>query len=499
MYREQPKRREQQETARRVTESSRPATARRSASQALRTDEPSTHSRRIFIQRALQVGAADDPYEREADAVADHVMGILRLSDDPGIVVPSDASVEGGGRIRRAAPIAGSIRRTPTRIVRSAMSLVGREGGMVDGEVESKIRSSRSGQALDPILRQGMEGAFGADFSNIRVHRDSAVAPTIAARAFTHGSDVHFAPGAYSPESASGQRLIAHELTHTLQQGSAQRTMRSTAPVQRDHTDTGIKKEAAIEGFSKKVKARATGAKNPMGSTKEFNKLAYGHRVAKIVKYVNAPLAKAHTPEVSGSVSSSMTFPNAEFDFVTWKVVVGPLADDADMSDDQIGSLSDNVYHESRHADQWFRIARLKAGESPAPTADELAASLSIPASVAAAAVKRPIKPLTKLQRFFHTKKWGERQDVKLAEAESWYESIYGANGATRNEVLGDIQVRYDEYRALSEEVDAWDAGGKAGAKVRQLIAANRLKAAAAAKAKADAKSKIKSKAKSGG
>jgi hypothetical protein len=329
-----------------------------------------------------------------------------------------------------------------------------------------------------------MEGAFDADFGSVRVHTDSTVADSIDAVAFTHGNQVHFAPGAYAPESTSGQHLIAHELTHTLQQGATRRTMRvsrARSDIQRvDHTETGLKKEGAIETFSKKVKARATGGKNPMGSTKEWATLSVDAKAGKLAKYVNVELKKAHVPPVGYVLDGGSNAGEATFDFGPWNLSIGSVGLDGDLDDNMVGELADTVYHESRHAEQWFRIARLKAGESPKPTKEHLAASLGVPEVIAGAALKRPLKEATKLQKFFHSKKWAERQDVKMDEAQSWYDGIYGANGAHRNEVYADLANRHADYMALAEEVDAWDVGGKAGGKVRALIAAVRLKQEAA-------------------
>lgn len=78
------------------------------------------------------------------------------------------------------------------------------------------------GQSLDPGTRMAMEGSFGHDFSHVRVHTDAAAADsarTRAAKAYTVGSDVVFGPGRYTPETPAGARLLAHELTHVVQQG----------------------------------------------------------------------------------------------------------------------------------------------------------------------------------------------------------------------------------------------------------------------------------------
>ena len=92
-----------------------------------------------------------------------------------------------------------------------------------DMPVFTQQRRSNQGQGGSPLpaqLRQKMESAFGSDFSNVRVHQGPS-ADSLGALAFTQGRDIHFAPGQYNPASAEGQRIIAHELTHVVQQRRA--------------------------------------------------------------------------------------------------------------------------------------------------------------------------------------------------------------------------------------------------------------------------------------
>lgn len=80
-----------------------------------------------------------------------------------------------------------------------------------------------SGQPLDPCIRSFMEPRFGHDFSRVRIHADGLsgeAAQAVDAHAFTVGRDVVFASGQYSPSTHVGQRLLAHELSHVVQQGS---------------------------------------------------------------------------------------------------------------------------------------------------------------------------------------------------------------------------------------------------------------------------------------
>ena len=89
--------------------------------------------------------------------------------------------------------------------------------------IESRLNSSKgSGSSLPPATRSQMENYFGADFSNVRIHNDSSSAQLskdLNAQAFTHGSDVYFNSGKYDATSNTGKHLLAHELTHVVQQG----------------------------------------------------------------------------------------------------------------------------------------------------------------------------------------------------------------------------------------------------------------------------------------
>jgi hypothetical protein len=102
---------------------------------------------------------------------------------------------------------------------------VGTEGGAVSDEFEQQLQSAKgSGQALDADLQQSMGQAMGADFSGVKVHTDAQsdqLNESIQSKAFTTGADVFFRVGEYDPGSKGGQELIAHELTHVVQQGGA--------------------------------------------------------------------------------------------------------------------------------------------------------------------------------------------------------------------------------------------------------------------------------------
>jgi len=94
----------------------------------------------------------------------------------------------------------------------------------LDEATAGRINRARGGgQTLDTSIQAKMGESMGADFSGVRVHTGSeshALNEQLNAKAFTTGSDIFFRDGAYSPQSSGGQELLAHELTHVVQQGS---------------------------------------------------------------------------------------------------------------------------------------------------------------------------------------------------------------------------------------------------------------------------------------
>ncbi|GGG23395.1 hypothetical protein GCM10011344_25180 [Dokdonia pacifica] len=88
-------------------------------------------------------------------------------------------------------------------------------------KLESSLRKGRGGRKMDPSTLSSMESGFNADFGHVKIHTDSEsvqMNKEIGAQAFTHGNDIYFNEGKYNPNSKDGKHLLAHELTHTIQQ-----------------------------------------------------------------------------------------------------------------------------------------------------------------------------------------------------------------------------------------------------------------------------------------
>ena len=97
-----------------------------------------------------------------------------------------------------------------------------KQSAAASSNLETNIQSLRTGGApLPKLVRSFFEPRFGHDFSEVRIHADERAADStraINAKAFTVGRNIVFGKGQYSPETAMGKRLLAHELTHVVQQ-----------------------------------------------------------------------------------------------------------------------------------------------------------------------------------------------------------------------------------------------------------------------------------------
>lgn len=153
-------------------------------------------NKQLGLQAKLKVNEPGDVYEQEADRVANQIM-----------TAPAHSAVSSA---------------QPTIQRFSGQS----SGGDAASASVGKVLSG-PGRQLEPALREDMEQRFGCDFSSVRVHSDAAAeqsARDVNAHAYTVGHNIVFGLGAFAPGTREGQRLIAHELTHVVQQSTGQIT-----------------------------------------------------------------------------------------------------------------------------------------------------------------------------------------------------------------------------------------------------------------------------------
>ncbi|WP_427160120.1 DUF4157 domain-containing protein [Aliinostoc sp. HNIBRCY26] len=212
----------------------------------------------LGIQTKLTIGEPGDKYEQEADRVAADVVQRINAPQSEDVPAQLQSKEVQSERIQRdIAPMIPKIsifrpgvssppppgiqmklsirepgeEREPTLdqpIYTPVQPLIQRVniGGMAaTPDVEAGIQRARGGgQPLADSIREPMEQAFGADFSEVRVHTDAQadqLNQSIQAKAFTTGQDVFFRQGVYEPGSRGGQELLAHELTHVVQQSES--------------------------------------------------------------------------------------------------------------------------------------------------------------------------------------------------------------------------------------------------------------------------------------
>lgn len=152
--------------------------------------------KKMGLQRKLAIGAADDLLEQEADRIADQVMAI---------------------------PLNSPVSNMPLPIQRFAGQF-SRQTATAPASVDQVL--SKTGRPLDPMLRHDMEQRFGYDFSRVRLHTDALAeqsAREVIAKAYTVGNDIVFGTGQFIPGTNESRRLLAHELTHVVQQSEIEK------------------------------------------------------------------------------------------------------------------------------------------------------------------------------------------------------------------------------------------------------------------------------------
>lgn len=243
-----------------------------------------------FFQAKLTVNQADDKYEQEADAVANSVVNktsntpILqqkRISSIQRLATPgekkeeeltndarmlSDKTLQEKSDVQRVCDECG-------KEEEKKVQKKGSPGEMEEEDIQTKaettpsaspasisnrVENARSGGRPMPSRVMGeMGSSFGIDLSQVRIHNDAESASMnheLRAQAFTHGKDIYFNTGKFNPETSAGKQLLAHELTHVVQQSShirkktIQRTIGDTHDLSSPRFKGNVELEACFDG-----------------------------------------------------------------------------------------------------------------------------------------------------------------------------------------------------------------------------------------------------------
>ncbi len=177
------------------------------------------------IQAKLRIGQPNDIYEQEADRLADAVMSmpepqVLRYP----VEEEEEELLQTKPKVAQSTPF---VQRQDEPEEEEEEEPLQTKGGTsrtseITSNMEDRINAMRGGgQPLPESIRAFFEPRFGRDFSKVRIHTDSKAGETaksLNAKAFTTGKDVVLGDGQYSPDTSMGKRLLAHELTHVMQQ-----------------------------------------------------------------------------------------------------------------------------------------------------------------------------------------------------------------------------------------------------------------------------------------
>jgi uncharacterized protein YukE len=227
------------------------------------------------IQPKLKIGRPNDRYEREADRVADAVM---RMPD-----LRAKMQTKKGSEQLHMQPLAkedlqmkqkesGAHQMCPTCREKAsqgqpmncpecekklqmspAMPINGNGQTEVSPEFSRRIlATSGQGAPLSPVLNREMSHKIGADFSDVKIHtgqKSKQMNEQLGAKAFTYGNNIYFNHGQYSPASQEGKHLLAHELTHVIQQKNKIQPMIQRSVYVEDLTPRDIRMSASLRKF----------------------------------------------------------------------------------------------------------------------------------------------------------------------------------------------------------------------------------------------------------
>lgn len=158
-----------------------------------------------FVQAKLNINKPGDRYEQEADRVAEKI----NAGKNPSIQRSEISSV--------------GIQKKCADCDQEGKKVQKKENGQKEKQASGLVTEvlKSGGNPLDKDVRRFMEPRFGYDFAKVKIHTDVKAgksAEAIGAKAYTSGRNIVFAPGRYQPQTAKGRKLIAHELTHVVQQ-----------------------------------------------------------------------------------------------------------------------------------------------------------------------------------------------------------------------------------------------------------------------------------------
>ena len=301
-------------------------------------------------QAKLRVSQRNDKYEQEADRVAEHMTQSISPAHSPAPAVQ-----------RKCLACEREERHTP-------IQLKALPGASFAGAA-APAPELGAGQPLPKPVRRHFEQKFGYRFEQVRVHRDAragASAQQMRARAYTSGSHIVFGSGEYAPQTPGGEKLLAHELAHVVQQGTAS----GVPDIQRAETDEEVGCSALVDcsgdvntEVNRVLRAAVAAAGTPVNADSVIDDAAFnlGGRwaVSPMERWAETALP---SNKINQPTQSATRYRGVNTAF--WPIasrILGPHI--------KIGSLcvgTDKLGHFFQQGFQYFQIARRQSGGTTA-------------------------------------------------------------------------------------------------------------------------------------
>lgn len=229
------------------------------------------------VQAKLSIGKSNDQYEVEADKMADTIVTKKQTNNadtffNPSPIVQQKQAKEIQKKEEteiQEKPLAQSITPIVQKTSEEKEDVQMRSNNDAQTEaspdIENKLETSKNGgSSLDKSTKTEMESGFGADFNKVRIHNDSNAVQMnkeLGSQAFANGNNIYFNEGKYNPNSQDGKHLLAHELTHTVQQGASKPSVQkketpnvaTPKPTPTTETQTPVKTESETKTSAQPV------------------------------------------------------------------------------------------------------------------------------------------------------------------------------------------------------------------------------------------------------
>lgn len=234
------------------------------------------------VQAKLSIGKSNDKYEVEADKMADTVVSKKQPNNTDTFFNPSpivqqkkakevqkkeDTEIQEKPLAQSITPI---VQKTSEEKEEVQLRTNNEAQNDATSGIENKLNGSKNGGSpLQKNTKTEMESGFGADFSNVRVHQDANAVQMnkeLGSQAFANGNNIYFNEGKYNPNSQDGKHLLAHELTHTVQQGASKPAIQkkempnvdTTSPIPVTKTEAPIKAQSETKNTTPPIAEKKT-------------------------------------------------------------------------------------------------------------------------------------------------------------------------------------------------------------------------------------------------